>query len=266
MTRPSNVLSARGRAALAAFVERNVLLAFDYDGTLAPIVSVPGHADMRPETRRLLRLVARRYPCIVISGRALDDVTERLTGIPLWYVFGNFGHEPAPARSGNSPHVRRWVRSLTERLPAHHGLVIEAKTYSVTVHYRHAPHKGRARKAIAAAVGELTDARALGSPYAVSLLPHQGPDKGHALQRARTRFHCEAALYVGDDETDEDAFTSDRADRLLSIRVGPARGSRAQFRVIHQADIDDLLRLLVSLRPRPLTSTRRMRSRRPRVV
>jgi len=251
VTRPPNVLARRHRADVAAFLDGNVLLAFDYDGTLAPIVPVPGHADMRPETRRLLRLVARRYPCIVISGRALDDVTERLSGIPLWYVFGNFGHEPAPPRSGASPYVRRWVRALTARLPAHHGLVIEAKTYSVTIHYRHAPHKERARKAIAAAIGTLTDARALGSPYAVTLLPHQGPDKGVALQRARRLFHCAAALYVGDDETDEDAFASDTPERLLSIRVGPARGSHARYRLVRQADIDDLLRLLVALRPRP---------------
>jgi trehalose 6-phosphate phosphatase len=212
---------------------------------------------MRTETRRLLRLVARRYPCIVISGRALDDVTERLNEIPLWYVFGNFGHEPPHKETVAPARVRRWVQRLRERLPTDQGLVIEDKTYSVTVHYRHAPDQSSARRAIDEAVNELTDARALGSPYAVSILPHRGPDKGAALQRARRQFECDTAIYMGDDQTDEDAFTSDSPDRLLSIRVGEARGSKAGYRITAQPDVDTLLSLLVEARPLASPATRR---------
>jgi trehalose 6-phosphate phosphatase len=76
---------------LQAFALSNLLVAFDYDGTLAPIAPTPEAASMRADTRRLLGRVASRYPCVVISGRALDDLTRRLDGIPLWYVFGNQG-------------------------------------------------------------------------------------------------------------------------------------------------------------------------------
>jgi trehalose 6-phosphate phosphatase len=252
MTRLPDVLAARHRPTLARFAASNVLLAFDYDGTLAPIVPVPSHADMRPGTRRLLAQVARRYPTIVISGRALDDVTERLSGIPLWYVFGTFGHEPEHPQTRPPVHVSRWARTLTERLQHQKGLVIEEKRHSVTIHYRHAPDARRARKAIARAVGELTDARVLGSPRAVTLLHHRGPNKGVALQRARREFRCDTALYVGDDETDEDAFGSDPPERLLAIRVGSVRGSKASYQIPGQAQIDELLRVLVALRPAPV--------------
>ena len=50
----ADILAPRNRAILADFAASNVLLAFDYDGTLAPIASTPAQARMRASTRRLL--------------------------------------------------------------------------------------------------------------------------------------------------------------------------------------------------------------------
>jgi trehalose 6-phosphate phosphatase len=243
----ANILAQRNRPVLAGFASSNVLLAFDYDGTLAPIAAEPGRARMRDQTRRLLADCARRYPCVVISGRRLDDVTRRLGRIPVWYVFGNFGHEPAAPQHQPTERMGDWVRRLTEDLPTHRGLVIEEKQYSVTIHYRRVRDKRRALEAINQAVTELKDARAMSSPQAVTLLPQGGTDKGVALQQARRLFSCDTAIYVGDDETDEDAFASDHPSRLLSIRVG-SRPSSARFRLRRQSDIDALLTVLRELR------------------
>jgi trehalose 6-phosphate phosphatase len=185
---------------------------------------------------------------VVISGRRLDDVVKRLEGIPIWYVFGNFGHEPAPHGRRPPARVADWARRLTERLPTHRGLVIEEKTYSVTIHYRHVSDKRRALAAIEDAVSDLPDARTIGGTQALTLLPRGGPDKGVALQQARRLFLCDKALYIGDDDTDEDAFSSAPPERLLAIRVGHARTSAARFRLKRQADIDRLLRTLLALR------------------
>lgn len=243
-----DILAARNRATLAAFATSNVLLAFDYDGTLAPIVSTPERARLPATTRQLLTSIAHHYPCVVISGRRLDDVVKRLQGIPIWYVFGNFGHEPTPRGHRPSARVADWARRLTERLPTHRGLVIEEKTYSVTIHYRHVGDKRRALAAIEDAISELPDARAIGGTQALTLLPRGGPDKGVALQQARRLFHCDNALYIGDDDTDEDAFASASPERLLAIRVGTKRTSAARYRLRRQADIDRLLRTLLALR------------------
>ncbi len=245
----ADILAARNRATLAAFAASNVLLAFDYDGTLAPIASTPSRARLPVTTRRLLTSIAHCYPCVVISGRRLDDVVKRLEGIPIWYVFGNFGHEPAPHGHRPLTGVGDWARRLTERLPTHRGLVIEEKAYSVTIHYRHVRDKRRALAAIEHAVSELPDARAIGGTQALTLLPRGGPDKGVALQQARRLFHCDKALYIGDDDTDEDAFASAPPDRLLAIRVGTKRTSAARYRLKRQADMDRLLRTLLALRP-----------------
>ena len=243
-----NILTKRHFPVLANFAASNVLLAFDYDGTLAPIASTPAAARMRPETRRLLARVARRYPCVVISGRPLDDLTRRLRWIPVWHLVGDHGFEHAGGLHNEVPHVRGWVDQLRQRLPARRGLVIEQKKNSVTVHYRQVRDKRRVLEAIAAAVHHLEDARMVGGAEAINLLPRAGPHKGMALHQARRVFACDTAIYVGDDDTDEDAFGSAPADRLLSIRVGTRRASLARYRLRSQEDVDTLLQALLELR------------------
>ena len=143
-----------------------------------------------------------------------------------------------------------WVRELNERLRTHPGLVVEDKKYSVTIHYRNVRGQAHVREAIAEAIRDLPNARALGGDQSVNVLLRDGSDKGSALQRARRALGCDTAIYVGNDETDEDAFASDSPDHLVAIRVGPAKVSRARFCVKTQADIDRLLQTLLALRTR----------------
>jgi trehalose 6-phosphate phosphatase len=243
-----NILAERHLSTLADFACSSVLLGFDYDGTLAPISSQPSSARMRATTRRLLGRVARCYPCIVISGRANDDLTKRLGRLPLWHVIGNHGLEPSAETSASALQVHQWAAHLRDRLAAHAGVVVEDKTLSVTIHYRHARNKSRVRRAIAMALRGLPNARAMDGKQAVSLIPRDGPDKGVALQRARRVLACETAIYVGDDGTDEDAFASAPRSQLLAIRVGATSGTRAPYHVRSQVEIDRLLQILLALR------------------
>jgi trehalose 6-phosphate phosphatase len=84
-----HILAKRHIHKLANFASSNVLLGFDYDGTLAPLASNPGIARMRASTSRLLASVARRYPCVVISGRARDDLARHVGDIPVRQLSGN---------------------------------------------------------------------------------------------------------------------------------------------------------------------------------
>lgn len=244
------ILAKRHLSVLAGFAASNVLLAFDFDGTLAPIARTPQAARMRPATRRLLARVAVSYPCVVISGRPLEDLTRLLRGVPVWHVVGDHGFDSS---TGDTPaaHVRSWADQLRARLPGHPGLVIEQKKNSVTVHYRQVRDKPRVLAAIADAVRHLADARAIGGAEAVNLLPYDGPDKGIALQQARRVFACDTAIYTGDDDTDEDAFGSAAPDRLLAIRVGMKTPSVARYRLGTQRQVDALLKTLIDLRTTP---------------
>jgi trehalose 6-phosphate phosphatase len=243
------ILAKRHAHVLAQFAASNVLIALDYDGTLAPIVATPRLARMRARTRQLLVAVAQRYPCIVISGRSRDDVSSRIDSVPVWHVSGNHGLEPWGEDAAYAPLVRSWVRRLRRELAPLAGVVIEDKTYSVTVHYRQARNKQRIKRTVAAAVRALRGARIIGGNEAVNLVPRGAPDKGEALERARRLLVCDTAIYVGDDETDEDAFGAARPERLLAIRIGNARRSRARYRLRDQRQIDQLLQALLALRP-----------------
>jgi trehalose 6-phosphate phosphatase len=244
-----DILAPRQAPLLATFAASNVLVAFDYDGTLAPIVSRPSRARMRATTKRLLMALAERYPCVVISGRSREDVVQRIDAVPVWHVAGNHGVEPWGEQAGYALRVRDWVRLLNERLAGLAGVEVEDKRYSVTVHYRRAGNKRHAIEAIESALRDLRGFRTVGGKQALNLVPKGAPHKGAALERARRLLACDTAIYVGDDETDEDAFRSARPDRLLGIRIGQSRGSRARYRLREQRDIDRLLKALIDLRP-----------------
>jgi trehalose 6-phosphate phosphatase len=246
-----DILSRAGREVLEQFAWSNVLLAFDYDGTLAPIVLDPEKARMRETTRRLLGEVAALYPCIVVSGRARPDVRRWLRGIPLQQVVGNHGIEPWQATPPLMEEVKRWTPLLSQRLSPLKGVRIENKTFSVAVHYRRSREKRKARAAILEAAAALGPIRVIGGKQVVNILPEGAPHKGIALERARDHLRRDTAIYVGDDETDEDVFGLDQPGLLLTVRVGPKRASQATHYLRNQAAIDEFLGVLLSLRQEP---------------
>ena len=243
-----NILSQANREVLEQFVWSNVLLAFDYDGTLAPIVTDPERATMRQATRELLGELTQHYPVIVISGRAQPDALARLRGVGVHEVVGNHGMEPWHASGRHSAEVQRWRPVLEACIASLRGVTIEDKTFSVAIHYRQSREKKKARAEILKAAAALGDVRVIGGKQVVNILPKDAPHKGIALERERERLHCDTAIYVGDDETDEDVFSLDQPGRLLTVRVGAKRTSAASYCIPDQLAMDELLRALLDLR------------------
>jgi trehalose 6-phosphate phosphatase len=203
---------------------------------------------MRASTRRLLESVAVRYPCVVISGRSREDVAGRVACAPVWHVCGNHGLEPWGQLPGYVPQVRAWKARLQSALQPLQGVSIEDKTYSLTVHYRAARRKRLVTTLIENELRRLRGARCVPGKECVSVVPRDAPHKGIAIDRARRLLACDRVIFVGDDETDEDGFAAAPPGQLLGIRVGRLRGSKAGFHITRQAEIDLLLRALLSLR------------------
>src|SRR5919106_1733768 len=109
------------------FAWSNVLLAFDYDGTLAPMVSAPHRATMRVSTRRLLRRASKLFPCVVISGRARGDALGRLRGVEVCRVVGNHGAEPSQEAKAMRRRVQQWLPVLKAHLSRRQGAIVEDK-------------------------------------------------------------------------------------------------------------------------------------------
>ncbi len=242
-----NILLPAYRDTLASFIDSRCLLAFDFDGVLAPIVAERTRAHLRVRTADLLTRVATRFPCIVVSGRELADLAPRLGSIPLRMVFGNFGHEPPLDGVQPPPAVAGWVETLRARLADEKGVFVEDKHFSVAVHYRHAPHPERARRRIEGVMAELHGGRVLEGLLAVMMVPKGGPTKGSTLQAMRRKLHLTRAVYLGDDGTDESAFMSGDPEHLLSIRVGRTVKTAASFCLETQAEVDTLLAFVLAM-------------------
>jgi trehalose 6-phosphate phosphatase len=235
---------------LGQFAWSNTLIALDFDGTLSPIVEDPAWAGIRPSTRRLLEAVAALYPCAIISGRSQNDVRTRLRDLNVDAIVGNHGLEPSSDSERCGRIVRAWLPIVQGKLGALQGVIVENKTYSLAVHYRKSRRKKDAKEAILACADGLADARVIGGKLVVNLVPAGAPHKGLALERLREKLACDTAIYVGDDETDEDVFMLDQPGRLLSIRIGASAASRAAYYLHDQLEVDALLRILSEGRER----------------
>jgi trehalose 6-phosphate phosphatase len=251
VNRTEPILTTEHLATLTGFALSNVLVAFDYDGTLAPIAARPEDAHMRPSTRRLLASVAGAYPTVVISGRALADVTAMLRRVPLWYIYGNHGLEPSRPGATPASGTTEWIARLLPRLPPDLGIRIEDKGHTLTLHFRGVPDRARALAAIEEAVEALPDVSILRGKEAINVLPRGAGNKGVALAQAMATFACHQAIYVGDEDTDEAAFAHG-GNRVLSIRVERSRQSHARYHIDSQLEIDTLLRALLEARLGPL--------------
>ena len=238
-------LSRESREVLRQFMASKVLLAFDFDGTLAPIVDVPARAHMRAVTRQLLRRIARLRPCVVLSGRSRAELRDRLAGTGLARLIGNHGAEPwAKGVPDPRRRVARWKAVLAERLASLPGVGIEDKKFSLTVHYRHCRRKAAARGQILEATRVLPRIRVIDGKLAISIVADNAPGKGTALAAELKRRACTRALFVGDDETDEDVFARSGELALFGIRVGRKLRSRAAYFLRNQEEVDELLRVL----------------------
>jgi trehalose 6-phosphate phosphatase len=239
------LLSSASRPVLARLALEQTLCAFDFDGTLAPIVQRPDLAAMRPSTRDWLARLAQLYPCVILSGRARADLLPKLEGIAVRGIIGNHGLEPegGPARNAR---VARWKSAVSMRLQDTHGVWVEDKGLSLAVHYRQAPQRQLARRRILEAMQDLEGARIFGGKAVVNLVEAGAPNKGTALAAERDRLGCTWVLYVGDDENDEDAFRID--GNLVAVRIGRKKHSHAAYYLHTQGEIDSLLDALARFR------------------
>ena len=193
-----HLLSRESGGVLAQLAWSRVLVAFDFDGTLAPIVANREMAHMRARTSELFAKVCSLYPCAVISGRSQSDVSARLGGASVKYVVGNHGLEPGASLDEFEAEIAQARASLEEALAGMAGVDLEDKRYSLALHYRRSRNKRLAHSAILAAVAALpVRMRVVPGKLVVNVVPERAPNKGDALLELRKAEQADTALYVG---------------------------------------------------------------------
>ncbi|MGH9648722.1 MAG: trehalose-phosphatase, partial [Bryobacteraceae bacterium] len=123
---------------------------------------------------------------------------------------------------------------------------VEDKGLSLAIHYRQSAPAFQARRKILAATRDLRHVRVFGGKRVVNLTVEGAPHKGAALAADRRRLKCGWVLYLGDDETDEDAFAL--AGDVISVRIGLSQRSHARYYLRTQKEIDEILERLIALR------------------
>lgn len=245
----THLLEEPGTKTLEELARGRLLVAFDFDGTLAPIVADRDHAEMRPDTRKLVEKVSSLYPCAVISGRSRSDVESRVGGTGIRHVVGNHGIEPCSRMAQFERDSGEAYRALLELLGSRDDIDIENKRYSLAIHYRRSPHRADARRAIRAAIKALPQRmRLVPGKLVFNVVPAEAPNKGNALLQIMNAENVDQALYIGDDVTDEDAFRLGPEEHVTAVRVGPSRSTAATYFLCDQHEVDNLLERLARFR------------------
>lgn len=254
----SRLLAPANRRTLLHWLQDDTLFAFDFDGTLAPIVQDPENAFMPRPTWRALAALSTLARVAVISGRGLTDLHRRLPA-EVSYVIGNHGNEGRPVEdAGHRGEQERCCRGWMDQLATlraqspqwRHilGCVIENKGLTLSLHYRHCADQEKARLVLTQFAEMLTPQAQLVDGLAViNVLPPRARNKSDALTMLMAHSGCARALYVGDDTTDELAFAG-APEHWLTARVGYQGQSSARFRLANTREVRTLLDLAVRQR------------------
>ncbi|MGW6379472.1 trehalose-phosphatase [Rhodococcus sp. NPDC055112] len=231
-----------------------LLVASDYDGTMAPIVSDPAKAFPHAESVRALRALASlpATTSAVISGRALRDLAM-LSRLPVEVqLVGSHGSEfDVGFVREIDDDAKRLLREITEELQAvaaaGTGVTVETKPASTALHVRNATPEiaeaalSRVRGGAATWNGvQVTEGKAVIELAVITT------DKGEALDILRHREGASATVFFGDDITDEKAFSRLQGPDL-GVKVGPGE-SLAEFRVSSTEDVSAALAFLLEER------------------
>ncbi len=230
-----HALSA-GEALTRRFVNKQLAVFLDYDGTLTPIRDRPEEAVISEGMREAVRRLAEHVPVCVVSGRDRQVVQELMRlntlivagdhGFDIWSpAKGSIQHEEGASFAGLLRAVEARLRAELAGIP---GVLLEPKKRSVAVHFRLVSEAQRPR------VKEVVDAILSEHPEGLKVTPGKMVfeiqprldwDKGKAVLYLLEALGLDrddvVPVYLGDDITDEDAFRALKG-RGISIFVGSA--------------------------------------------
>jgi trehalose 6-phosphate phosphatase len=235
----------------------HLLVAMDFDGTMAPIVA---HAD---DARPLPRAAAAfaglaalpRTTTALISGRALASLRAVASPPVESLLIGSHGAEAwlGPGSTGLTLDVRQKellaeVRAILAEIVANApGTMLEDKPAGVVLHTRQAADDVAA-DAVAAARSLLQDRKGVFLKDGKRVLETSvvNASKGEGVTFLRQATGATAVLFAGDDTTDEDALALlEPGD--VGVKVG-LDFTQAQYRVEAPVHVAELLEALLQER------------------
>lgn len=241
----------------------------DVDGVLAPIVQLPDDAHVPETTRRPLIEVARRYGVVAcVSGRRASDA-RRIVALGSIAYLGSHGSEvlrPGAIAPELDQDLQAWTRRVQDFAHEAFGeqlrrlrVRLEDKEAIAAFHWRGTPDEDDALAAVqqVAAAAEAAGFVTHWGRKVLEIRPPVRIDKGAGIVGLLRETDLAAAVYVGDDVTDLDAFRGlgelQALGRLgYALRVGvrseegpPALAERADVMVEGTEGVRELLGALL---------------------
>lgn len=253
----SRYLLSSSKELLSSLRGKRLSFFLDFDGTLAPIAARPQDARLSQDMKGLLKALANAFPIAIVSGRRLGDL-ESLAGLPCLAYAGNHGLEiDSPDFSmlfDAGPEIRhelsRLSKSLSELSGRFPGSILEDKGLSLSLHYRLLDkaffcefEKGFSEiMSGSLESGKVYLAR---SKMAFEIKANVAWDKGMAVlwMLERPSFSGTTPIYIGDDETDMDAYRA-LGKEGISVHVGHAIED-ARYHLLAQAEVQVFLEMML---------------------
>ena len=245
---------------------KHLMLFFDYDGALTPIVESPDKALISQKTGDLLKKLSINPGCTVaiVTGRAAKDIKRKI-GIKNIIYASNHGLQmqgpkisfAAPLPAYFQDVLRKIKSDLKRDFRAVKGVLLEDKQVTLSVHYRsvnnqYVPFVMRTLQKITMPYIHKRKIAVNFGKKGFEIKPLVEWNKGNAvlwlLNRQKSAFSDKHILpvYIGDDVTDEDAFKALKNDGL-TIFVGRHKKSHAKYYLRHTKKVLKFLKILHNL-------------------
>ncbi len=226
---------------------------FDFDGTLADIVSRPEDVEVTEATRKALTALRHSHEgaVAIITGRDIAAIDRFLTPVrlPIAGVHGLTRRDAAgqmhrPEYDGEALKV---IETKLKRFVAQEiGLLLEPKQGALALHYRQRPElEGVCLEAMEQAVNGTPSITLRRGKMVIEAVGHAG-NKGEAIESFLTEkpFAGRVPVFAGDDQTDEDGFASVNRLDGISIKVGQG-DTQAQYRVQDREELLSWLNAII---------------------
>lgn len=234
------------------------ILMLDFDGTLAPIAETPSVAKLSVEMKNLLNKLSRKkgFYLAIISGRSLPDLKKKVSLKNIIYA-GNHGLEgeifkekycfPIPKEMLFT--LKTIEQQLSQTAKQLKGVFVEDKRSVLSFHYRLAGKQIPEAKAVFNKIvspfiqNDLVSILVGRMVYGIR--PKVDWDKGNfaklVINKVKTRTKTTpAAIFIGDDTTDEDIFR--KLNNEITVKVGKGSLSNAKYCLKNTKDVFKFLR------------------------